>query len=275
MTGRNFSKHSIRRAPVLMATSIALTSYGFPAAAEPACPATKVIRAVEDLLRADGQVAQFEMRVVRPRTTRTLRMRMWFQNGQGNSEDRALARVEAPGSERGVASLRLGAKMWSFVPSTGRVQQVPESMMLGSWMSSDWTNDDMVRESSYTDDYSVRSCKVVDHEGGSAYQIHLAARPEADVAWAKLVMFVRRGGENDLLPLRTEFYNTRAGQMVLARAMIFSDFREMGGRRIATRMVLEPEGRPGHRTEVRYLNMQFDVEIPEAIFSLSNLQRSR
>jgi hypothetical protein len=275
MTGRTFSQHRKRRFFLLSATLLAAMIVGVPALAEPACPATKVIRAVEGLLRADGQAAQLEMRVVRPRSTRTLRMRMWFQNGGSDGNDRSLARVEAPAAERGVASLRLGTKMWSFVPSTGRVQQVPDSMMLGSWMGSDWTNDDMVRESSYVDDYRVGACKVVDHQGGSAYEIHLKARSEAEVAWQKLVMFVRHGGENDLQPLRTEYYSTRAGQMVLARSMIFSDSREMGGRRIPTKMTLEPEGRPGHRTEMRYLNIQFDTEIPERIFSLSNLQRSR
>ncbi len=134
-----------------------------PARAETArCQASKVVRAVEDLMRADGQIAHFEMRVVRPQTTRTLRMRFYFQNGSDGGEDRALARAEAPAAERGVSSLRLGNKMWSFVPSTGRVQQVPESMMLGSWMGSDWSNDDLVRESSLLEDYRVRSCKLTD-----------------------------------------------------------------------------------------------------------------
>ncbi len=275
MTQPRSPKHRIIVWIPMAASLLAGLVFALPAAAEPACQAGRVIRAVEDLLRADGQVAQLEMRVIRPSTTRTLRMRFWFQNGGRDGEDRALARVMAPASERGVGSLRLGTKMWSFVPSTGRVQQVPESMMLGSWMGSDWTNDDMVRESSYTDDYRVRSCRVVDHEGGPAYQMDLAARPGVEVAWPKMVLLVRRGGQNDLMPLRQEFYSRRAGEMVLARTMTFADFREMGGRRIPTRMTLEPAGRPGHRTEVRYLNLEFDVDIPDRIFSLTNLQRAR
>jgi hypothetical protein len=202
-------------------------------------------------------------------------MRMWFQNGGRNGQDRAVARVEAPAAERGVASLRLGTKMWNFVPSTGRVQQVPESMMLGSWMGSDWTNDDLVRESSYVDDYRVRGCKLVEHDGEPAYEVHLRARPEADVAWQKLVMISRRGGQNDMLPLQHRFFNTRAGEMVLARTMDFSNVRVMDDRRMPTTMTLLPAGRAGHRTEVRFLTVDFDAEIPERIFSLSNLQRSR
>lgn len=238
------------------------------------CSASKVTKAVDNLLRANGQIVLFEMRVVRPQTTRTLRMRFWMQTGTGGSQDRALARVEAPATERGVASLRLGNKMWSFVPSTGRVQQVPESMMLGSWMGSDWTNDDMVREASLTADYRSKSCKQVDHNG-PAYRVELVAKKGRNVAWQKLVLTSRRGGDNDLMPLQQEYFSTRAKQLVLARTMTFSDFRVMGGKRIAARMVLQPAGRPGRRTEVRYISAQFNATIPDTIFSLQNLQKAR
>ncbi len=245
------------------------------AQAEPArCSHMQVIKSVDNLLRANGQVALFEMRVVRPRTTRTLRMRFWFKRGRRSHEDRALARVDAPSNERGVASLRLGNKMWSFVPNTGRVQQVPESMMLGSWMGSDWTNDDLVKDTSLLEDYRATSCQYVDLEG-PAYRVELQARKGRELSWDKMIIFARRGGENDLLPLRQEFFSKRAGELVLSRTMRFADFRDMGGRRLPARMILQSAGRPGRRTELRYLSIQFDADIPERIFSLNSLQRAR
>jgi len=265
----------ISRRHVVWLVIVASIAFATPAAAETAqCSASKAIHRYEELMRGDGQVALFEMRVVRPQSTRTLRMRFWMQNGHNGGEDRALARVEAPAAERGVASLRLGNKMWSFVPSTGRVQQVPESMMMGSWMGSDWTNDDIVRETSLLDDYRVVSSKAIDFEG-PACSIVVTQRKGREVSWPKLVIVTRRGGEDDLLPLKQEYYSRRAGELVLARTMHFSAIREMGGRRLPSRMVLEPAGRPGRRTELRYLSLQFNVSIPEAIFSLSNLQRGR
>lgn len=246
-----------------------------PVSAESAkCVSSQAIRRYEELMRGDGQVALFEMRVVRPQSTRTLRMRFWMRNGRNGGEDRALARVEAPAAERGVASLRLGNKMWSFVPSTGRVQQVPESMMMGSWMGSDWTNDDIARESSLLDDYRITGSKALDHEGPACETI-LVPRKGREVTWPKIRIITRRGGEDDLLPIKQEFFSRRAGELVLARTMHFSAIREMGGRRIPSRMVLEPAGRPGRRTELRYLSLQFNAEIPESLFSLSNLQRGR
>lgn len=261
----------------ILVVSIVMTlGISSPALAEQSrCQSSKIIRAVDELFRADGQVAQMEMRVIRPQSTRTLRMRFWFENGGSGGEDRSLARVEAPAAERGVASLRLGNKMWSFVPSTGRVQQVPESMMLSSWMGSDWTNDDLVRESSLLDDYRSVGCKVVNHDGDKAYRIDLRSRKGREVAWNKIIAIVRKGGENDLMPLVQEYYSKRAGELVLARTMSFSAFRVMGGKRMPSRWVLTPAGRPGRRTEMRFLSLRFDVDIPEKIFSLSNLQKAR
>ncbi len=259
----------------LSAVMVVVLGFAAPAEAEQRCSGRELVQSLEDLFRADGQVAQLEMRVIRPRSTRTLRMRFWFDRGDDAEDDRALARVMAPASERGVASLRLGTKMWSFVPSTGRVQQVPESMMLGSWMGSDWTNDDMVRESSWQEDYQIRSCKVIEHEGNPAYKLDLRSRPGREVSWNKVVSIHHRGGENDLLPIQQEFYSKRAGELVVARTMSFSDYRVMDDRRIPTRMTLSPAGRPGHRTEMRYLSIEFDADIPDRIFSINNLQRAR
>lgn len=256
-------------------TVLSILMTAFPAWAEQGrCSASQAIRRYEELMRGDGQVALFEMRVVRPQSTRTLRMRFWFQNAEGE-EERSLARVEAPAAERGVASLRIGNKMWSFVPSTGRVQQVPESMMMGSWMGSDWTNDDMVRESSLLDDYRVTSARPLDYEGQAACKVELVPRSGREVTWPKMVTYFHRGGTNDLLPIAQEYYSRRAGELVLARTMEFSAIREMGGRLIPSRMVLQPAGRPGRRTELRYLSLQFNADIPERLFSLRNLQRSR
>jgi hypothetical protein len=40
-------------------------------------------------------------------------------------------------------------------------------------------------------------------------------------------------------------------------------------------MTLVPEDETGHKTEMRYLEIRFDVDVPESTFSLSNLERQR
>ena len=47
-----------------------------------------------------------------------------------------------------MATLRIGNEMWNYLPKTNKVMKIPPSMMMGSWMGSDFTNDDLVKESS-------------------------------------------------------------------------------------------------------------------------------
>ena len=63
-------------------------------------------------------------------------------------------RILKPRKERGVATLKIGSEMWNYFPKIGKVIKVPSSMMMGSWMGSDFTNDDLVKEYRYSEDYS-------------------------------------------------------------------------------------------------------------------------
>ena len=60
--------------------------------------------------------------------------------------------------------------------------------------------------------------------------------------------------------------------MRLARVMRFEDVRELDGRRIPTRMILEPRDQEGHRTEMHYLEMDFDANVPNSTFSLTQVR---
>ena len=44
--------------------------------------------------------------------------------------------------------------MWNFLPKINRVVKVPPSMMMNSWMGSDFTNDDL-KAITLTDLYDV------------------------------------------------------------------------------------------------------------------------
>ena len=112
-------------------------------------------------------------------------------------------------------------------------------------MGSDWSNDDMVRDSSLLDDYRIQLCEVVEHEGGPAYKLDLRPRKGREVSWAKQIVTVRKGGVDDLMPLVQEYYSRRAGALVLARTMHFSDHRQMGGRACRRGWSYNPPVAPG------------------------------
>jgi outer membrane lipoprotein-sorting protein len=232
------------------------------AAAEPAPPdVDRLLARMDDLYRSKTSIARMEISVTTPRNVRAMRIQAWTRG-----EDDALIVVESPPREAGTATLRVGENLWNWLPRIARTIRVPPSMMLGSWMGTDFTNDDLVKESSLRKDFAAR----IDRRSATpaGWWLALEAKPGIVGRWARIELLVG----DDELPIEERHFD-RKGR--LARTMTFDDVKVFGGRRIPARMVLVPEGEPGKRTEMRYLEARFDVALPPDVFSLSRLERSR
>ena len=222
----------------------------------------EIVERVESLLWGKTMQAEMEMTVTTPRWRRTLLLQTWIERPR-----RSFVRILAPAKEQGIGSLRIGAEMWNYLPTIERVIKIPPSMMMQPWMGSDFTNDDLVKESSLVVDYDHR---VVRTEGGgdsAVYVVEANPKPDAAVVWGRIMLRVRT---SDLLPVSQEFYDER-GQLV--RVMTFSDVRSLGGRIIPTRWEIRPTAKPGNWTAVVLKRARYDAPIAAEIFSQRNLQK--
>ena len=220
----------------------------------------RLLRAYDDLYDSSGTAARVEISIVTPKKTRTLGLRLW-----GKGDDKALIVIDAPPRDAGTATLKVGKNLWNYLPKISRTIRVPPSMMMGSWMGSDLTNDDLVRDSSYEDDYE--SEVVGRSEDPPGWKVRMNARPDAVGLWNTLEMVF---SYDDWLPVMAQFFDRKDR---LSRTMRFQDVKVLGGRRIPTLISIVPEREEGRRTEFRYLDVEFDVELSDDMFSLSRLER--
>jgi len=220
-----------------------------------------VLARLDDLYRSKSSIARMEIVVTSPRSTRTMRLKAWTRG-----EDDALIVIEAPPREAGTSTLRVGSNLWNFLPRIARTIRVPPSMMLGSWMGTDFTNDDLVKESSMHRDFSSRIDRRSDAPPG--WWLRLDVKPGVVGRWARIDILV----DDANLPVEERHFD-RKGR--LARVMTFDETRTLGGRRLPAHLTLTPVDQPGQRTEMRYLELQFDVAIPNDTFSLSRLERGQ
>jgi outer membrane lipoprotein-sorting protein len=244
---------------IVLAAALLAPSVG-GSAAEPAAPdVPALLRHLDDLYRSTSSIARIELTVTSPRTTRSMRLKAWTRG-----EEEVLVVVEAPAREQGTATLRVGQNLWNWLPRISRTIRVPPAMMLSSWMGTDFTNDDLVKESSLHEDFDAR----LDRRSGSpaGWWLRLDAKPGVVGRWARIDLLV----SDDRLPVEERHYD-RKGR--LARTMTFDDVRPLGGRRLPARMVLVPADAQGQRTEMRYLDVAFDVKVPDETFSRSRLER--
>ena len=220
-----------------------------------------IIRHIDQLYRSKTSEAEMEMHIVTPHYERTLKMQVWTKG-----MDKTFIRITAPKKEQGVATLRLKNEMWNYLPKVNKTMKISPSMMMGSWMGSDFTNDDLVRESSLIDDYTYQ---MVTPEEASEDLLYVELIPKEDsaIVWGKIITAVRA---NDYIPMWQRFYDEKGKLM---RVLNFKEVKKFGGKTVPSVMEMIPQNRDGHKTFVRWVNAKFDTKIDDKVFTRRNLQK--
>jgi outer membrane lipoprotein-sorting protein len=222
----------------------------------------EILDYVDDLFRGDSSQGLMAMHIVTEHWERTLELEFWSEG-----VDKSLIRILAPKKEAGTATLRVDKEIWNYLPKTNKVIKLPSSMMSGSWMGSHFTNDDLVKESRFTEDFTFEKTFEGQKEGQGVIEIACYPKPEAPVVWGKVQLTIRQA---DFLPVQILYYDE---DMNLARTMVYSDIGPLGGRDLPRLMTVIPADKPREKTEVSYSELNFDVKMAGDVFSLRNLRR--
>ena len=226
--------------------------------------ATDIIRKADELTRGLSSYGVTEMKIIRPDWTREITMKMWSLGTK-----RSMVLVTAPARDKGMATLMRDQEIWNWQPRIERVVKLPPSMMMQSWMGSDFTNDDLVKQSSIVNDYTHKILKDTVIDGYDCYIIRLIPKENAPVVWGKIDMCVAK---KELLQLQVKFYDE---DDYLINTMRGSKVKVMGGRLIPTYLEMVPAENPKQKTVFEYKEMQFDIDIEDSFFSLQNMKRLR
>ncbi|MCK5833745.1 outer membrane lipoprotein-sorting protein [bacterium] len=222
-----------------------------------------IIAKQDELYRSSSSYSVMEMQIVTPHWERTLELEAWSEG-----MDKTFIVINSPKKEKGTATLRIDNEMWNYLPKTDKIMKIPPSMMMSSWMGSDFTNDDLVKETTLEKDYDYKIIEPGDAVEGEVY-VELIPKEDAPSVWGKIIFAVREG---DYLPLWEKFYDEKGN---LKRVMNFKDIRNIGGREIPTVMELLPQDEEKQSTIIKYIDVQFGIEFGDEVFSLRNLQKKR
>ena len=220
----------------------------------------KIVKKIDDLYRSNSSVTTMEMEIITPHWKRTLKM-----NGWSMGMEHTFIRILSPKKERGIATLKKGTEMWNFLPKTDKVMKIPPSMMMGSWMGSDFTNDDLVKEFTFIQDYQYQLTQVKNPEPGQVY-VKCTPKEGLPIVWGHIIIASR---DTDYMPLWQKYYDEKGKLM---RQMTFKDVKTFGKKSIPSIMELVPLNKEGHKTVVRYLEAEFDGKVDKNTFSLRNLR---
>jgi len=262
--------------------------------------AKEILRQVDDMWRGASSHTIFSMQVKAAHYTRSIRLEGWSKG-----KEKTLVRILTPLKEKGTATLKSGNSIYSYLPRTDRTIRLTSGMMMGSWMGSHFTNDDLVKESRMEEDYDptdrtirltsgmmmgswmgshftnddlVKESRMeedydptISFEGKrdnqSVIEFTLIPKEDAAVVWGKVVVTVLAEG---YLPIVQYYYDE---DMNIARTMLFSENKLLGGRQLPSVMRVVPADKPNEYTELVYEKLELDIKLSDAFFSLARLKR--
>lgn len=222
--------------------------------------ASDIIKKIETNLNGKTLYIKMKMIVQTKRTKRTMIMESW-----GEGTKKSFIKILYPKKDKGITFLKLDNKMWQYVPKIERVIKIPSSMMLQSWMGSDFSNDDLVKESSLSDDYDTELIS----ENETTYTLKLIPRIDSAVVWGKIEMIVSK---KYLLPMGVKYFDE---DNIIVRELNYKDIKKFKDKFYPTYWEMTPktEEKAGHKTILVVEELIFNEEIKSSYFTKMALKR--
>ncbi len=226
--------------------------------------AADIIKKADSKMQGESSQIEMEMKLIRPAWERTISFKSWMK-----SRDFGMTLITAPVKESGQSFLKMKTEMWNWNPTIARMIKLPPSMMSQGWMGSDFTNDDMLKESSIVVDYNYKFLGTEKISGYDCNKIELMPKENAAVVWGKIIMWVSK---EEYFEMKIEYFDE---DMKLVKTHMASEIKQMDDRKIPTKFEIIPVDKKGQKTIVTMKNIKFNIKIPDTFFSQQNMKNLR
>lgn len=223
--------------------------------------ALEIVTKADAKTRGNSSYMEMTMKIVRPKYTREISMKSW---SKGNNM--ALVKITAPAKDAGQGYLKVNKDLWNWLPSIDRLVKMSASVMGQSWMGSDFTNDDMVRQSSVVTDYTHKIINEEKIREFNCWKIELTPKPNAAVVWGKVILWIDKNGYNTI---KAQYFDEDNNP---TQTMENFDFKTFGDREMPSRMEMTPADKSGQKTVILVTKAQYNQTINDNFFSQQNLK---
>lgn len=221
----------------------------------------EIVTKADDKMKGKSSKSEMTITIVRPTYTREMTMVSWTLG-----RDYSLTYMKSPKRDAGSTFLNREKEIWSYTPSIDRVIKLPPSMMSQNWMGTDFTNDDLVKQSSMVTDYTHTILGSESIEGYECYKIEMVPKEDAAVVWGKVVVWIDK---TEYIQLKVEFYDE---DNYLVNTMLGKEPKTFDGKLIPSIMEMIPADKPGNKTIMTTISMKFNIPIDESFFTTRNMK---
>jgi outer membrane lipoprotein-sorting protein len=225
--------------------------------------ATDIVKKADEKMKGEkSSETSMTMKIIRPTWTRSVSFKSWTKG-----TTYSLAVITAPAKDKGQSFLKRGNELWNWNPVINRMIKLPPAMLSQGWMGSDFTNDDLLNESSVVVDFNHKILGSENVSGKDCYKIELVPKENAPVVWGKIILWISK---DEYLQLKGEYFDE---DMILVKSELASIIKSLGGRIIPTQFELVPADKPGNKTIVILEDAKFNPPIADDFFTQQNMKK--
>ncbi|MDD3739973.1 MAG: outer membrane lipoprotein-sorting protein [Bacteroidales bacterium] len=224
--------------------------------------AKEIVRKANEKSNGNSSYTEMTMKIVRPTYERSISMKAWSLG-----TDYSMVYITAPAKEKGQVHMKREKEMWNWQPTINRMIKLPPSMMMQSWMGSDFTNDDLINQASIVNDYTHKLLGEEKHESYLCYKIELIPKENSNVVWGKIILLISK---DDEFILKSEYYDEDND---LIKTEFASDVKMLGGKKIPSKFTTIPSDKKGNKTIMIMDNIIFDYKLDETFFTQQNMKK--
>lgn len=225
--------------------------------------AKEIVKKADEVMKGvKSTKAEMTVTTVRPKWKRTMKMKTWSQGS-----NLSMILFTSPVKDKGTSFLMKGKEVWNWIPSIERTIKLPPSMMMQSFMGTDFTNDDLVKQSSIVEDYDHKIIGEATIEEYKCYKIEMIPHEDAAVVWGKIIVWITH---DNYFQLKVNFYDE---DDELVNKMKAYDIKILGGKLLPAKMEITPMDKKGQKTIMEYTSLAFDIPFKDNFFTVQNMKR--
>ncbi len=225
---------------------------------------SNILSEVDDLWRGKSSHAIATLNIQTQHYSRSMKLESWSKG-----KEKSLTKVLSPLREKGTMTLKSGNHIYTYLPKTDRTIRLSSGMMMGSWMGSHLTNDDLVKESRLEDDFDARISFEGERHGQDIIEFTLLPKEDAAVVWGKIVLEVEAKRH---LPIKEVFYDE---DMQVSRTFTFTGLKKLAGKIRPSVLHIVPADKPDEYTEFVFQELTLNIPISDSFFNKSALKRHK
>jgi outer membrane lipoprotein-sorting protein len=225
---------------------------------------TEILAKAEKTAVGTSSYSELKMTAQRARYTRELEIKSWTHTNKY-----ALIVVTGPERDRGTRYLRADKQMYSFVPRTGKVVKLPQSMLMaGGFMGTDASMDNLLGQASLAKDFTHEYLGTETVNGLPCHKIKCTPKPGVPVAADAVIAWIHTGDKGWV---RLSIQSARNGEQQRMDAL---EFARMDGVLMPVKLQFSTQG--GKQTTVMTVKTwKKQPQLTPAWFTPERLQQTQ